>query len=131
MNFSINKTFKDSSVNALLDNLYYQLEKHFPEVDTSKNFVLTGRAAAILQGSEANDLDNIVFITSDKDVFSFVQQKLNQYLKTKGAVLFKERVLFYFDGLHLEIWTTDDALNVVNKNQIFIQHIDDINPVLL
>ena len=131
MNYSINKTFADSEVNRIIDTIFYKLDSEFRDEDLTKSFVLTGKAAAILQGDQSKEVENIILICSNATIFSYVQLQLKNYIKPKGAVVFKERVLFYFDAMYLEIWFSNTALNVVNKNNIFLQHIDDINPILL
>lgn len=131
MNYSINKIFADSTVNALLDRLYYDIVTQLPEITIPDCFALTGRAAAILQGATDAPLENIVFITDNKDVFTFVQLKLNNYFRAAGAIVFKERVLFYSEGVYIEIWTTNDTLNIVDSSGIYMQHIDDIAEILL
>jgi hypothetical protein len=130
-NYSINQTFEDSSVNAGLDRIYYELEAAFPEADLDKLIGLTGRAAKVLQGVINSKLDNVIFLTNDLSIYSFFQTDLPQKIQHNGVVKFKERTLYYFPGFYFEIWYSDSNIGMIDIDGIIMQDHNKINNLFL
>lgn len=132
MSYSANKIFKDSKINALLDNLYYQIIKGSSVQDLSSIFVLSGKAAAILQGAADEPLKNIVFQTNDAKILQFAQFEIKNIINSiTGVIAFKDRVLLYYKECYIEIWYNAAAIATVVVNNVELQDINEINPVLL
>jgi hypothetical protein len=131
-NYSINKTFEDSSVNVVLDRMNYEVVKAFPFVSVDKALGLTGRAAAVLQGQSLEELENVIFITNDTDIFNFFQTALPEKFDSLGVARLKDRTLYYFPGFYFEIWFSDtENLGLVNIGGIFMQSHNKINTLFL
>ncbi|MFL9844761.1 hypothetical protein [Flavobacterium rhizosphaerae] len=130
-NFSKSKTFQDTNVSAILDLIYGTITAQFPEVEIHEVMCLTGRAAAILQGAEETECKNVVLLLNDSDMYGFIQQSLPKKIDHSGCIKFVERTLFQFPGLYLEIWYQEGPINIIATQGVYVQHIDDINPILL
>lgn len=129
--FVIKKIFNVMQVNSLLDRFYYEIEKGMPEVAVNEVICLTGRAAAELQGADPQPCHQVVFLTNDADLYSFIQKALPKKLPNNGVLLFKERTVFYLDSLVLEVWFQAEAIEILLRSGVYVQNIDDINEILL
>jgi hypothetical protein len=131
-NYSINKTFEDSSINVVLDRIYYEVVNALPNISIDKMLGLTGRAAAVLQEQSQDDLENVIFITNDTDIFNFFQTALPEKIDSFGVARLKDRTLYYFPGFYFEIWFSDsENLGLVNVGGIFMQSYNKINTLFL
>lgn len=125
--YQTNEIFQDKKANQVCDMLFDKLVERFP-ADVSdpdndfifKGFILSGRGAAILQGTTATDLNNIVFQTYQEEVYKYLQTALGDIFKCQ-AIAFKERILFYYLGFYFEIWWSADPLNEVLVDDIYVQ----------
>jgi serine/threonine-protein kinase RIO1 len=130
MNSGIYQTkeiFQDKKVNQICDLLFDKLVEQFPKdlSDPSndyiyKGFILSGRAAAILQGTTATDLNNIVFQTHHVNIYKYLQTGLADIFKCP-VIVFKERILFYYLGFYFEIWWSEPLLTEVLVDDIYVQ----------
>lgn len=130
-NYSKHQIFSDSNANALLDRIFYEVATALPDVSIVKKMCLTGSAAAQLQGAAAKDCDNIILLTNDADIFAFIQNGLNLKIENNGVVCFQDRTVIYFDTMIVEAWYQEDVITVVSVNEVDLQYINDINPILL
>ena len=130
--FSTNKVFTDSAVNAMIDKIYFELNRGLPAVNLNNSICLTGRAAAILQGAAATPCDNIIFVVNHAELYEFVQYMLPKSITHQGVLKFKERTIIYVNAAIIEVWF--DASAKVAKspvNGVYVQTINEINPILL
>ncbi|WP_116787607.1 hypothetical protein [Flavobacterium psychrotrophum] len=130
-NFSIKQIFSDSNANALLDRFYFEIETALPAVSVNTVLCLTGSAAAQLQGEAAKACNNIVMLTSNSDIFTFVQDKIGHAMANNGVMNFKKRTVIYFEQLVLEVWYQAEAIGIVLFNGVYMQEKTEINPILL
>lgn len=131
MSYSSGKIFEDSQVNALLDRLMYELLQASGLASLDDKICLTGRAASILQGGPVGECKNIILITADHSLFNVVWKQLPKSIDSQGSVFFKERTLFYFDKIYIEIWYTPDTVTSVAYSGIYLQQINKIPSILL
>jgi hypothetical protein len=130
--FSNARIFEDSNINAILDRMYYELMQEFTLNDVDKGLCLSGLAAAILQGNRTGECSNIIFEVDDPDIYAFIQFILPEKLANKGVIQYKERTLYYFDGLYLEIWWSATAMGLnVTADGVIVRRFAEINPILL
>lgn len=130
--YTDNNIFGDSRANAICDRIYFELQNAFPGLNLSTVFCLTGRAAGILQSDKINGpCDNIVFITNDNDVFSFISSVLPKSISNNGIMRFKERIIYYLGFTILEFWITNNALHVIENSGIDVQDVSFIEEILL
>jgi hypothetical protein len=113
--YTDNSIFENAQVNAICDYIFTSLVEAFPPEtgDPINNFVyhgviLSGRAAAILQGATIVDIKNLIFQVSDPDIISYLRNNLSKLFNCK-QIDFKERILFYPLDYHFEIWITEGA----------------------
>lgn len=130
-NFSTNKIFENSNVNALLDRMYYFLKESAAVPDVDAVFALTGRAAVFLQDGTTGACDQVVFITNNAALYSYVQKGLEKKLSNKGIIYFKERTIFFMPGFAMEIWFTINPLSILQAQGIYVEDKAKINPILL
>jgi hypothetical protein len=121
MSYSKNKIFADSTINAVLDLMLYEIEAGLPGVEFTDRFCLSGRVAANLQGAAKGNCDNVVFITNSDEIYAFIQDHLPDKVKHTGLIKFRERTLFYFGQLYVEIWYRDVNLSPILVENIYVQ----------
>lgn len=130
--YTENTIFGDSRVNTILDRILYELAAGVPGFDPAAHIVLTGRAAAELQGEDPALCNNVILLTANADVQAYVQDGLSKKIGATGAARFIDRTIFYFENyLHLEIWYQAALIKTVATHGIYVQDISEINPILL
>lgn len=132
--FVQNKIFNDRSVNVFCDRIYNALKAEFNEesdIDVTNHFLLSGRAAAIMQGEEYENVNNIIFQTDSQAIFDWLGQNPNSAFSGAKTLRFKNRVLVYPNQFILEIWFSDTALNPKTFENIKIQFKPEIPEILL
>lgn len=130
--FSEKRFFSDSSINTVLDRIYYEVNEGVDITDLNSKICITGRAAAIWQGHiPERECDNVILITNDLLLYTFIQVELPSKIKHQGVSKFKERTLFYFESFFLEIWYQEGDVFSLISNEIYVQRAGAINPILL
>ena len=129
--YSEKSVFSDSTINSLLDRIYYEVAKEFPEIKLDEALGLTGAAAAIHQGKQSGNCKNVMLVTNSTDLYLFFQNVLPKKLKNSGVLKFRERTIYYFGELALEIWFEDGTLGIIQSNGIDVQEYNKINPLCL
>lgn len=135
-NFQDNFIFQTRSANTIVDMMFTALDKEFPtvlpddfNVPLRDHFVLSGRAAAILQGDPETALSNITFET-DSDIFmTFIRDKIATLLNCE-VFKYQNRTTFIANGIFFEIWKTD-TINLARSSGIVIQNKTNIPTNLL
>lgn len=129
--FSENKIFEDSQICAILDMIYHNIEASIENVGINTKMALSGKAAVDLQDSTTGAVDNVIFVTNDDDVYTYIQQALPAKVGCTGAILFRERTILYFENFVVEIWKVDGAIGITLAKDIYVQDKSKINPILL
>lgn len=127
MSYVTDTIFEDTRLNALIDKIYNEMYAQFPPSESDdvryieKTFLLSGRAADILQGATAQPIKNIVFQTKNETFYNFCKIELPKIFQCK-AVFFKERILIYPLDYFFEIWLTapEVVLTLVIQGTNFI-----------
>lgn len=134
MNYQTKNVFQNKFANQTIDLIYYQIDEFAKSnsitLNLSEDFGLTGKAAAVLQDSEFDDLKQIVFAVSDSAIYKIITNELPKLITYKGVVKFKERTIFYFDDFIIEFWLME-TLNIIDVDTIKVQLIEEIPPILL
>lgn len=130
MNYSTNKIFADSNANAIIDRMFFEIGTVY-QGNLENLLCLTGRAAAQLQGRTAKDCDNVILITSDAALFSIAGSSALANVPSTGVVRFRERIIFYFENLVLELWLSLQPMKMQTVSGIKVQDVLEINPILL
>ena len=126
------RVFTDGSVNTILDRIYYEIETGLPDFNVNDHMCLTGRAAAILQGAASQECNNVIFLVNDAGLYDFIQSSLPKKLPNKGVLKFRERTIFYLEGMIMEIWfEPGTAIGKVMASGVYVQSTNQINPILL
>lgn len=134
--YTDNSIFENPQVNALCDLLFFKMTEQFPAVLPGdpdnfyiyKGIVLSGKGAAIIQGTTAVDLQNIVFEIDQANVFAWLQNNVAKIFNCK-VINFKNRILFYpFDKYYFEIWWLPGGCKEISAAGIFVQDTVFINP---
>jgi len=126
MRFQTDNIFANASLNYLCDRIYELIEANFPPGESGdpqavkKNFLLTGRAADIIQGATAQPINNLIFITDESAYFKFCQSKLAELLQCQSIVL-KDRILLYPLGFYFEIWFSETTTTNTMVGTIYYQ----------
>lgn len=130
--YQLNEIFENPTVNQLCDLIFSKLLEKFPAQSSDptndflyKGFILSGRAAAILQGETNIPLNNIVFETYQTEIYKYLQVVLPSTFKS-SVIAFKERILFYYAGLYFEFWWSEDPLNEIEISGIYVQTLSNI-----
>ena len=128
------KLFSDARVNALADRLVHLLKQKFPDDDgvlIDNTFGLTGAAAYIQQDSGTGNCNQVVFITSNEEVYRYILENISTLFKVKNIVRFKERILIDFEFVKIEIWLSETEITWVVEHDINFQESSEIPEILL
>jgi len=130
--YQTNLIFEDAKANEICDILFSKLVEKFPpsiaDPDNDyvyKGFILSGKCAAIMQGTTPVPVSNVVFQTYQSEIYQYLQTALSDIFKCQ-VIAFKERILFYHLDIFFEVWWSDDPLNEIENSNIFIQNITSI-----
>lgn len=132
-NYSKNKIFDNSRVNALMDRFYFEAAKAIPDVDVATALCLTGKAAALLQDAHFDEpaCNNIILLTNDPYLHNSISEKLPKLIDHSGVVRLQGRTLFYFPDAWLEVWYQEGRISITRINEIVVQERKSINPDFL
>ena len=133
MYYVTNQIFTDNRLNLIADRLFFYLDKEFTLEAILSNFILTGKASAILQGKMAAPSTNFVFTTNDEILYGFLLLNINDFMKAKTVLKFKERILLDFDFCQLEIWFKSGGYASIDydSTSIYIEEFNKIDQKLL
>lgn len=132
MNYVNEQIFTDNRLNILADRLFYYLNEQFTFDEVALKFLLTGRSSAILQGELAEPATNFIFVTNNSPIYDFLLLKINDFMKAKSIVKFKERIILEFEFCKMEIWYQSGSLAPINYNDtnVYIQYFSKIPEIL-
>lgn len=132
MNYVSKQIFTDNRLNILADKLFYYLNEEFTFDEVSLKFLLTGRSSAILQEELTEPSTNFIFVTNDLPIYNFLLLKINDFMKAKTVIKFKERIVLDFQYCKMEIWYQAGPLSPINfeDSNVYIEHFDKIPEIL-
>lgn len=132
MNYVSKQIFTDNRLNILADKLFYYLNEEFTFDEVSLKFLLTGRSSAILQEELTEPSTNFIFVTNDLPIYNFLLLKINDFMKAKTVIKFKERIVLDFQYCKMEIWYQAGLLSPINfeASNVYIEHFDKIPEIL-
>ncbi|MBW3519491.1 hypothetical protein [Flavobacterium sp. NKUCC04_CG] len=130
--FRDNLVFSNYQVNSICDEIYNLVKGiEVPE----PMLLLTGLAAYFLQrGTDHRPLNNVIFTTSNIDVYNELILNINQ-LGVLNILKYDNRILFegkaQFQTVYFEIWLDPVATESVDINGVFCQRYNLIKTELL
>lgn len=132
MNYVTQQIFADNRLNILADKLFYYLNEEFTFDEVSLKFLLTGRSSAILQEELAEPSTNFIFVTNDLPIYEFLLLRINDFMKAKNVIKFKERIVLDFQYCKMEIWHQTGPLSPINfeATNVYIEHFEKIPEIL-
>jgi hypothetical protein len=125
MSYSSLNIIDDPEVNWICDKLIAFVKQEFTGEESETRFALSGRASAIMQGMATNPIQNIIFITDDFKIYDYLKT-IKKNMLASGIIIYKNRILLYFPTIYVEIWFSNEPLNIVDFSGIKIQDIDQI-----
>lgn len=132
MSYTTDQIFDSPAANSFADILLYELEKYLELTESlltvDEVMVLSGKAAAILQGETDSFLKNIIFVITEQELLDFFKKATS--IPARRAS-YKEKVLFYTTDAFFEIHLFTDTLNRVAYETIVLQLDTDIPTNLL
>lgn len=135
MNYTSRNAFNLVSANRTIDRIFFYIDEHYKKIpltlDINDKLVLSGKAAAILQGATVVPVNQIVLVTDDDLLASIIRDVIPNKIANKGVIKFKDRTVFFFDGFILEFWKLDISLTIVVAEGIYSQLISEIPSDLL
>lgn len=132
MSYSSGKLFQNTKINILCDRLMKEIYLYFNDnTYVDAHFGLTGKAALLLQTTNSGNVENIVFITNEDDIYTYLVENAQQLLVPKLMMKYKERILLDFDTLKVEIWKHTGNLTFNTLYDVKLQEIDKIPQILL
>lgn len=128
MSYTSETIFQDSRINAIADRIYELLYEALPPSEAQPEdyiyiaFVLSGKAANILQGATASPINNVTFQTSNAVLFKWCSDNLAQKLNNSRCIRYNNRILVYPFDFYFEILFSEVALLPIEHNtNIYIQ----------
>ena len=133
MNYVNEQIFTDNRLNILADKLFYYLDEKFTFKSIKEKFLLTGKVAALMQGHGTSPASNFIFVTNDQEIYNFLLLRINDFMKAKTVIKFKERIVLDFDFCKIEIWKYNGNFSFVNfeNKEIYIEEYNKIQQILL
>lgn len=133
--FVDNNIFKDRAVNVIIDRMYTVVQDHFeteePELLVANHLLLSGRAAAVMQEEEYDEINNVVFQTDNQDIFDYLAASAATVFGGARCLAMKNRLLVYPAGFFMEIWFSEDAVDPKTFENVKIQFLPIIPEILL
>lgn len=126
-NYQDNIIFSTRSANALVDRMFTVLVQEFPTAPDQ--LILSGRAAAILQGDPAIPLHNITFETDNDEIMKFIRENIATILRCE-VFTYSNRTTFIANNMYFEVWQTT-AISIVRNSGIILQNKSNIPTNLL
>ena len=133
MNYVNEQIFTDNRLNILADKLFYYLDQKFTFNNVKEKFLLTGKVSALLQGHGTSPASNFIFITNDSEIYIYLLLKVNDFMKAKMVMKFKERIVLDFGYCKIEVWNYTGNFSFVNfeDKDIYIEEYNKIQQILL
>lgn len=135
MNYTSRNAFNLALANRTIDRIYFHIDEHYKTIpltiDLNAKLVLSGKAAAILQGATVVPVNQIVFVTDDTLLSTVIRDVIPNQVANKGVIKFKDRTVFFFDGFILEFWKLNTTITVAVADGIYSQLISEIPLELL
>lgn len=130
MSYQTEEIFADARLNAIADHIIARATTSMavlnPGLDVPSSIVLSGRAAAIMQGAAAAEINNVVFQVQSELLFSWLVKNLPREFGCK-SIGFKERLLAYPLDYFVEVWySPGEAVKPVAVHGITMQQIEFI-----
>ena len=136
MSYQSKQVFKNDRINAVIDYIFENLIIAFPppvEDGTAYTvygrMILSGKAAAILQGESDSPVNNITLQTDKLEFYLWCVKNLPRIFNCR-KIAFKNQLLLYPNDFFIEIWYTptieddvDSGLKISVVDTIFVQQI--------
>ena len=110
MSYIAENIFEDNRLNTIGDKLVYFLTKAFNSDYVDTEFCLTGSSAFIMQDTETGEATNVVFATSNQEMYKYLAKNSKELIQPKTVIKFKEKILLEFDFAKIEIWKFDASI---------------------
>lgn len=124
--YTTESVFADNNINAICNALLDNLETQFSSAVLNQKFGLTGTVAKTIQGATNLPVKVIPFVTNDVSIYNYLYSNIKNIITTQGVIGFTDRFQVITSRVYIEIWKTEDPLNLVDSNGIFSQTILEI-----
>lgn len=120
--FTSEKVFTNEEINIFSNKLFVALYEKFKTIITvEERFVLTGKAASIIQGATLIELLTVSFITDDLDIYLFLAENLFELFPDYKTQVYSQSIQIEALDVNIEIWRTDDIVDITVVNDIYCQ----------
>lgn len=125
--------FQSASANTACNKIIQSLQSEFGVEQTNQDFALSGAAASFLQvPTDANDIKNISFVTTNMDMYAYLVAELSGILNPFGIVAYREVIQIVVAGnVYIEVWMITTTLNRETRYGIEMQLRSEIPENLL
>ena len=129
--YAENNIFTNKQLNVVCDTFLKAIVDKFTSGGEEgddviyRAFILSGRASAMLQDAVYDGIKNIVFQTSNPDIFEYLKVNIFRFFDCK-TIAFADRIILYPLGFYFEIWFSPDPMTELEISNIYLQHIDFI-----
>lgn len=109
--------------NVLLSRIFRKFNSDFL-IDES--FLLTGKAARIVQGEGVSEINTISFITDRNEIFLYLKENLSDLFPQSRTLAYSDHIRVETLNFKMEIWIDSPFRRVVEVNNVFCQDATDI-----
>lgn len=125
-NYTTEQVFLDNNVNAICNAIMQRLLSSFDEVDVNANVALTGSAARIMQGAIKTPIPCLSFVISSLNIYTYLRGNINYFVNVTSKQFYSDRFQVINQYVYLEFWFSENALSIVNLNDIYVENIANI-----
>lgn len=127
--FQTNAIFDQANANITCDLLVNSLIEAFPNLapennnraDVLEHFLLSGRAAALLQEYADVEINNITFQTDNANFMDYIRNNIQSIVECE-VFKYADRTTFISRGIYYEVWEADTVDGVLASG-IYVQSI--------
>ena len=130
--FSTERLFIDESVNIILNRIFTLLEEGYGSENVASTIGISGTVAKIIQGDiPIQEIKLMPFVTSNKDLLSFVTKKLTNEIRFDEIITFEDHVKIKYRNVNIEFWYLSTPLNLITSQNFVVQSTEAIPNYIL
>ncbi|WP_298119299.1 hypothetical protein [Flavobacterium sp.] len=135
MNYNQKQVFDIPMANNTIDLLFFLIESYatknqIEDIDLTKYFALSGKAAKVLQGGSVTSVNSITLVTNQQKIYNIIAIIVDD-IDSKETLKFKNKITIENSNFFIEIHNLLDVLNITSIDGVIVQQLTEIPEKLL